>query len=292
MLLALALIQAAPKLTPRGTADLKTLEAPGTVIFADDFEGTAPLKSYFEVRGEKEGYAKIVEAPREFGAHPVAKGSHGAGTHALACTAPNRSGAASGSGVSYWFGAKGYEKVHLRYYIRFKDDYNQGNLNHTGVALTAAAGDNKWRGMGTAGVKPNGDDYFSASFESWCDWGRVPAPGYAFFYTYWMDMVKDKDGHFWGNMLGPSESDRFVFERGDWTCCELMVKCNTPGRADGELAAWIDGRLYLHYTGFRWRSSPDVRLKRFGLDAYVHRAVKDNTVYYDDVVLSTGYVGP
>jgi hypothetical protein len=35
-----------------------------------------------------------------------------------------------------------------------------------------------------------------------------------------------------------------------------------------------------------------VLLKRFGLDVYIHQARQDNTVLYDDVVLSTGYVGP
>src|SRR5687768_7377710 len=148
MLLCLLLAQAPPILvTDRTLADaakVRALQTAGKVIFSDGFEAKNALESYFEVRGQKEGWAKIVEAPRS-------------GRHALSCTAPNRSGASSGSGVSYWFGGTGgYEKVHLRYYVKFKDDYDQGNLNHTGAALTAAAGDNKWRGMGTAGIKPNG----------------------------------------------------------------------------------------------------------------------------------------
>lgn len=281
----LLLAQARPVLvTDETLADagrLGSLQTPGTVIFADGFEDPDPLKSYFEVRGAKEGRVRVVDLPRS-------------GRRALACTSPNKNGAESGAGISgYWFGAKGgYEKVHLRYYIKFADDYDQGNLHHTGAALTALAGDNKWRGMGTAGIKPRGDDYFSASFESWVDWGRVPAPGYAFFYTYWMEMQKDRDGNHWGNMLGPKPEQRHVFPRGRWTACEIMVKCSSVGKSDGELAAWIDGKLYLHYTGLKWRSSPDVKLKRFSLDNYVHRATKDNTVYFDDVVLSTGYIGP
>jgi len=58
------------------------------------------------------------------------------------------------------------------------------------------------------------------------------------------------------------------------------------------LAAWIDGKLYIHYRGFRWRSNDDVRLKRFNIGVYIHQARKDNTVWYDDVTLSTGYIGP
>ena len=61
---------------------------------------------------------------------------------------------------------------------------------------------------------------------------------------------------------------------------------------DGELAAWIDGKLYQHVTGIRWRTSAKVKLKRVVWGVYVHQSVRPNTVWYDDVVVSTGYVGP
>jgi hypothetical protein len=35
-----------------------------------------------------------------------------------------------------------------------------------------------------------------------------------------------------------------------------------------------------------------VKLKRFDIGVYVHHAAQNNTVWYDDVVLSTGYIGP
>ena len=73
---------------------------------------------------------------------------------------------------------------------------------------------------------------------------------------------------------------------------EQMIKANTPGKADGELAAWIDGKLYIHYTGFRWRTTDRVKLKRFNIGVYIHQCTQDNTVWYDDVALSTGYIGP
>jgi len=93
-------------------------------------------------------------------------------------------------------------------------------------------------------------------------------------------------------MLGPEEKDRITITRDRWYCLEHMIKANEVGKADGELAAWIDGKLYIHYTGIRWRTSGDVKLKRFDIGVYVHQARKDNTVWYDDVALSTGYVGP
>jgi hypothetical protein len=71
-----------------------------------------------------------------------------------------------------------------------------------------------------------------------------------------------------------------------------MIQTNEPGKANGELAAWIDGKLYIHYTGIRWRSDEAVRIKRAEIGVYIHQAEKDNTVWYDDVVISTGYIGP
>ncbi len=263
-------------------ARLAALEAPGKVFFEDDFESAESLKNYFEIRGLKEGRARLVHDPKL--AH--------SGSGAIEFTAVAREGRESGTGATGWFGPEGYDRVHLRCYIRFAPDYDQGNLNHTGGGLAAVAGANRWAGMGMAGQRPRGDDRFNARFEPWRDWGRLPSPGYMFLYTYWMDMRPDRQGNYYGNMLGPEPDDRIVPERGRWYCLEHMIRANDPGEANGELAAWIDGKLYIHYTGIRWRTTAEVKLKRFNLDVYIHRAEQDNTVWYDDVALSTGYIGP
>jgi hypothetical protein len=261
---------------------LAKLERPGKIFFSDDFESEASLKKYFEIRGLSEGRAKLVVD--EHLAH--------AGSGAIQFTAAARDGKESGAGASGWFGPEGFDVVYCRRYIRFAGSYDQGNLNHVGGGLAALAGTDRWHAMGSAGLLPRGDDHFNSSFEPWRDWGRYPAPGYMFLYTYWMDMKRDPDGHYWGNMLGPEKGERITLERERWYCLEHMIKANDPGEANGELAAWIDGRLYVHYTGIRWRTSADVKLKRFDIGVYVHEARRDNTVWYDDVALSTGYIGP
>lgn len=260
---------------------LAELEKPGTVIFSDGFESEESFKSYFEVGGLKEGRAKIATDPANVRA----------GKGALQLTATANGGESSGAGVNYWFGPDGHNRVHIRYYIKFAGDYDQGNLHHTGGGMSGVAGSNKWGGMGGAGLKPKGDDHFNSRFEAWRDWGRFGPPGYMFCYTYWMDMKRDRDGNYWGNMLAPAPEERFVPERGKWYCMELMIQANTVGKADGELAAWIDGKLALHFKGFRWRSADAVKVKRASLIVYVHEARKDNTVWYDDFVVSTGYIG-
>jgi len=273
------LVTARTRADPRKLADI---QKGGKVFFADGFESPQSLKKYFEVRGLTDGRAKLTTDPKL--AH--------AGKGALELTAKANNARESGAGASGWFGPAGYDRVYFRRYIRFAADYDQGNLNHVGGGLAAVAGADRWRAMGSAGIRPRGDDHFNSSFEPWRAWGRWAAPGYMFLYTYWMDMKRDRDGHFWGNMLEPTQAERIAPQRDRWYCLEHMIAANRPGKADGELAAWIDGKLYIHYVGIRWRTSDEVKLKRFDIGVYVHQARKDNTVWYDDVALSTGYVGP
>lgn len=259
---------------------LALLQRPGEVLFEDDFEADEPLGArYFEVRGGEDGRARV-------------DGTAHRGGGALRLVAPARGGEESGAGASGWLGAEGHDRVYFRRYVRFAEDYDQGNLNHTGGGLAGVAGTGKWDGMGKAGVRPRGDDRFTSGFEPWRDWGRQPAPGYMFLYTYWVDMVPGADGKWWGNMLQPPAERRVVPPRGEWVCLEQMIQVNDVGEANGELAAWIDGELYLHMVGLRWRTDERVRVKRFDLGLYIHRATRENVVWYDDVVLSTGYVGP
>jgi len=268
--------------TRANPAALAALEKPGKILFSDGFESDESLKSYFDISGLKEGNTRIIS---DAGVAHTGKG-------AVQFTAPARGGEESGVRMDYWFGPEGHDRVYFRRYIRFFRDYDQGDLHHVGGGIEGVAGADKWAQTGKAGIRPGGADRFTCSFEPWRDWGKYPAPGYMFLYTYWMDMKQDRDGHYWGNNLAPAESGRLALQKERWYCLEQMIKVNDPGQANGELAAWIDGKLYLHYRGFRWRSAADVRIKRFNIGLYVHHATKDNTVWYDDIVLSTGYIGP
>jgi hypothetical protein len=91
---------------------LAALQRPGKVIFSDGFESSESLKKYFEIRGLREGRAKLITD---------AKLAH------------------SGRGA-----------------IQFAADYDQGNLNHVGGGLAAVAGTDRYRAMGSAGIRPRG----------------------------------------------------------------------------------------------------------------------------------------
>jgi hypothetical protein len=262
---------------------LAHLELPGDLFHTEGFEDAGALDGWynFDTSGERPERTEVVHD----------NGEARSGRGALRLTTADKGGGSSGAGPHYWF-HPGHDVVYFRRYIRFAEDYDQGNLNHVGGSLYAVAGDDRWAEMGKAGLKPDGDDRFGARLEPWRDWGRNSPPGAMMLYTYWMDMKPDRSGPYYGNNLMPPKERQVVLERGRWYCLEHMIRANTPGLADGEMAAWIDGDLYIHLTGFRWRTTPDLRLKRVSLDVYVHSSERANRVWYDDVALSTGYIGP
>jgi hypothetical protein len=112
---------------------LSSLERTGSIFFRDGFESPESLKKYFEIRGLREGCAKLTTNAEL--AHK--------GNGAIQFTATARGGRESGAGATAWFGPDGYDRVYFRRYIKFAADYDQGNLNHVGGGLTGVAGVNR-----------------------------------------------------------------------------------------------------------------------------------------------------
>ena len=261
---------------------LAELEKKGTLFFSEDFE-KGNFNEWFDAWGPPE----VIRDPSS--AHT--------GDHALRCLARYEDDASSTSSIKYWF-HPGHDKVYYRFYCKFAGNFNQGWGMHFS-SLYAVQGDNKWAEMGKAGIKPEGDDRFGTGFEPWSDWESLPPPGRMQFYTYWHEMQPDiyddngdgiPDIHYWGNTFYPNPP--IMPERDRWYCIEIMIKSNDAGQDDGEMAAWIDGQLYMHLKGFNWRTTNALKLKRITLGVYIHNNPKDNVVWFDNVALSTGYIGP
>lgn len=181
----------------------------------------------------------------------------------------------------------GYDRVYARYYTRFAPDFDQGNLMHF---VHLAGLKDRWQ-LGRSGKKPDGTDFFSTGLEPWRNWGRNPAPGAMGFYSYFVDMKPDPSGPYYGNPFRP-DSPPVLIQRGRWYCMEMMVKANTPGRADGEQAFWVDGQLKGHYTGIRWRTTDKLKINCLWVLLYIHKNKQVNRVCFDDVVVATEYIGP
>ncbi len=210
----------------------------------------------------------------------------------------------NGGEVKKWF-MPGADTVFARVYVKFSADYQ---YCHHFIWLSANPQKNRWASFGKAGLKPDGS-YFSTGMEPWFAWGKNPPPGEVNFYSYFMDMEIDtKMNKYWGNSFfakGPdrgkaSGPDRVIPALDKWQCWEFMLKSNTPGKADGEQAMWLDGKLFGHFTGIRWRNNADLKINCFWLEHYgydsgdpTRQQSKDRqTVWFDDVVIAREYVGP
>ena len=92
-----------------------------------------------------------------------------------------------------------------------------------------------------------------------------------------------------------------VFGSDRWYGIEVFVKLNTPGAADGALAAWIDGELKLAYTGRQFRGSglldpapSSARLQAVALTGYyggVSTVPQEQYSWQDDAVVSLQPIG-
>jgi hypothetical protein len=191
-------------------------------------------------------------------------------------------GREKGAHLVRWF-MPGEDRIAIKWAVKFAPDFDQGNHMHL-CAIGGNRTDNKWSSMGKAGKKPNGTDFFVTNLEPWRDWGRNPVPGRLMFYSYWPDMQRSRDGNYWGNYL-LSEPPLQV-PRGKWVVLSLWIKLNTPGRADGEQAFWMDGKLGGRFQNIRFRDTDALKLNSFSLDLYVHDSRRRNVVWFDDVAIS------
>ncbi len=250
------------------------------VIFAEDFESSGFEDRWDEVRNEGGQIVKRV---------PHVEDAMGLGNMGLEVQADLRSN--TGGGLTRWF--ESADSVFFRWHVRFDPDCDYIHHFCTVRANKGLEGGDRWSGFGGAGEKPMGDTRFSTALEPWGNWGKFPPPGRWNFYSYWQDMQPAPDGKFWGNsFMSDNASD---IPKGKWIACEMMIRHNAPGEADGEQAYWIDGELRGHWRGFRWRSTPTLWANAFTLESYVtDRWTKQpiNTVRFDNVVIAKEYIGP
>ncbi len=249
------------------------------VLLHEDFESTALNTARWETN---------VDSSRRGGFETRPEYVH-SGKQSFRLTAPENGGQAGDANLRHFF-LPGVEKAYFRWYARFAEDFNQGPHMHWCV-VSCSRTDNKWSAFGKAGIRPKGDDFAVTNLEPDVHQGKYPPPGVIGTYTYWPEMTISGDSvHYWGNRFEPETP--FVIERGKWYCFEIMLKLNTPGKPDGEQAFWVDGKELYRQGGFRWRDSDILRINSLTLDVYIHQARQDNTCWFDDVVISTEYIGP
>ena len=208
----------------------------------------------------------------------------------------------------------------LRFYVKFPKD--AGYIHHF-VHFGGYRPATNWP-QGGAGSKPAGDERMTVGIEPYGENGTREAPGVWNFYPYWHEMKPSVGSKYWGNsILSPEPA---VIPRDRWQCVEIMMKCNTVGERDGELALWLDGKPTMHvrkgtprekwtgmgfrmageggepFEGFNWRTTEKLKINFVWMLHYVtdtnqRRNKVDDiarpvTVWFDNIVVSERYVGP
>lgn len=173
------------------------------------------------------------------------------------------------------------EEIYFRYYLRFAADWDPGqNGKLPGIAGT-------YHRAGWGGKRVNGGDGWSARgrFNQQVN-GETPI-GY---YCYHADMR----GNFGSPWLW--EKDRLGYlENNRWYAVEQHIKMNTPGRNDGIMQGWIDGKLAFEKTDVRLRDTSDLKIEMIWMDVYQggkKPAKSEDHLYIDNVVIARNYIGP
>jgi hypothetical protein len=257
----------------------------GEIIFSEDFESGAlgegwekyrddPVRAGFETRSpyvHSGGKSYRITSPANVGEGRIVRG---------------RTLKESDSWIRAWF-LPGYETVYIRWYAKFSEDNKQPGMHW--CQFWGSRTDNARSVLGGAGRRPDGTDRFIANVEP-IPVDGMPPMGKIGFYTYWPDMKQSSDGRYWGNYFFPEEP--FWIELGRWYCFEMMIKCNDPGKKNGEQALWIDGKEIMRVDGMRWRDVETLKLTMAMFGNYRGNARHDLTYWMDDLVISTEYVGP
>jgi hypothetical protein len=174
------------------------------------------------------------------------------------------------------------EEIYFRYHLRFADDWNP---EEQGGKLPGISGTYNRAGWG--GRPVNGRDGWSARGGFARRSGGETPIG---FYCYHVDM-RGKYGSSWTwdrDRLGYLKNNR-------WYAVEHYAKLNTPGRNDGILRAWIDGKPAFEKTDIRFRDVADLKIEIVWMNVYqggTLPAKADNHAYIDDVAIARQYIGP
>ena len=221
----------------------------------------------------------------------------------------------------------GYEKTHVRFYVKFDRDCAPiHHFFHVGGYNPATP----WP-QGGAGQRPRGDERFTTGVEPFGDSWRWD------YYSYWMEMRGSPPrGQTWGNSFVRDPDVKAL--RGKWSCLELTMKMNDVDDRNGEMALWMDGKPISHlgkgfpkgkwvfdkflpgqggegvrwsdegggpaslpfprdglpFEGFRWRSDERLKINFLWVLLYITKAPQDHVskIWLDNIIVARDYIGP
>jgi hypothetical protein len=170
---------------------------------------------------------------------------------------------------------RGYEELYSSFWIKFADDFD---FVITGKVPGFAGGR-----ANAGGNKPNGRDGFGGIL-NWSKSGEV------------LQYVYHPDPHPydpWGEGFLWNIGGQRYFQPGKWHYIENYVRMNTPGKHDGIIRGWFDGKLAFEKTSFRFRDIDSFAVDlfffqtHFGGGGTQYQPKKDEFIYFDKFIIAT-----
>ena len=272
----------------RYLGDVGIDQDPAVVLF-DNFEGSV-------VKFDN-NWGGIVLTPKPENVH--------GGKQAMECAIGYpRSAKETGLGVNHHF-KEGYDTLHLRYYAKFgkTTELWHGGTHDVGGIGAVAPG----QPDASPGIPADGRSKYGVLLDTWRSEDKFASPGHLATYTYHPEQRHQWGEHFYpsgrispyganSSYFGPQFTPHpdLIPDRDRWYCYELMVKANTPGKRDGRIAFWVDGKLLGDFMNLRLRDVDALKANRVSLGLYTQNdAIKGPIVmWFDDVVVATSYIGP
>jgi len=186
---------------------------------------------------------------------------------------------------------KDLEKAYFRYYLRLGDSWQ---INTTGK-LPGFAGTYHHTAYraGWGGRKSNGHNGWSARMfmNSTLSANNIlPNKTPIGNYLYHADMKKPYgDTEYW------NLNDESLLKKNTWYSIEQYIQLNTKNKQNGQLKAWVNGKLVYNKSDIRFSDHPFVGLESIWLNVYhggKTKAPKDLTVYIDELIIANSYIGP
>ena len=180
------------------------------------------------------------------------------------------------------------EEIYFRYYVRLGNNWNQTLQGGKMPGISGTYGVAGWGGRkvdGTDGWSARGS--FDLSIPPDNPLGGLHPIGT---YCYHADMKG-----WYGDTWGWHNDYRGFLESNRWYSIEQYLKLNAPGKKNGILRAWVDGRPAFEKTDIRFRLVDKLKIEQIWMNVY-HGGTKpspyDQHLFIDNVVIAKKYIGP
>ena len=186
---------------------------------------------------------------------------------------------------------KNLKKAYFRYYLRLGSSWE---LNTTGK-LPGFSGTyhNTSHRAGWGGRKSDGSNGWSARMfmaKTLSSNNVLPNTTPIGTYLYHADMKK-----IYGDVEYWNLNNESLLEKNKWYSIEQYIQLNTPNKQNGQLKAWVNGKLVYSNTTIRFSDNPAIGLENVWLNVYhggKTKAPRDLTLYIDDLIIAKNYIGP